>query len=66
MPRIDFSFDMTRVMDNNDFIQFLDLIASLDLGYESESVTINPNPVTRLLEQSKASLEHRCSGWALH
>ena len=53
-------------MDNNDFIQFLDLIASLDLGYESESVTINPNPVTRLLEQSKTGHEHKCSGWALH
>ena len=66
MPRIDFSFDMTRIMDNNDFIQFLDLIASLDLGYESESVTINPNPVTRLLEQSKTGHEHKCSGWALH
>ena len=48
------------------FIQFLDLIASLDLGYESDSVTINPNPVTRLLEQSKTGHEHRCSGWALH
>ena len=66
MPRIDFSFDMTRVMDNNDFIQFLDLIASLDLGYESESVTINPNPVTRLLEQSKTGHEHRCNGSASH
>ena len=57
---------MTRIMDNNDFIQFLDLIASLDLGYESESVTINPNPVTRLLEQYKTGHEHRCGGWALH
>ena len=27
---------------------------------------VNPNPVTRLLEQSKTSCEHRCRGWALH
>ena len=29
-------------------------------------IQINPNPVIRLLEQSKTGRKHRWSGWALH
>ena len=28
--------------------------------------SVNPNPVTHLLEQNKTGRGHRCSGWASH